>query len=271
VGTDGGEVLALAADDGSVAWRQKVSSQVIAQPRVAAGMVLLRTSDGFLWALRASDGGKRWSFNVQAPSLILRGGGQVAFHDGLAIAGFSNGELVAVDVTDGSAQWREKIATPSGRTELERMVDLDSAPRVANGTVVAGAYHGRVVALKASNGRQIWSRSFSVHNDPIVREERVFFATAQGHVMALDRSSGATLWKQKDLAGNTLSDPVWAGGWLVVGDGDGRLHWIDPETGRRAGDLRIGLSAVYSTPLVLDDGHLLALTSQGTLNRVAVW
>jgi outer membrane protein assembly factor BamB len=272
VGTDEGEVLALAADDGSEIWRQEVSSQVIAQPRVAAGMVLLRTADGFLWALRTSDGGKRWSFSVQAPSLVLRGGGQVAFHDGLAIAGFSNGELVAVDVTDGSAKWREKVATPSGRTELERMVDVDAAPQVVDGTVVAAAYHGKVVAMEAGSGRQIWSRSFSVHNDPVVHEGRVYILTEDGHVVALDRSSGGTLWTQKGLAGRgALSDPAWAGGWLVVGDGEGALHWIDPGSGRIAARQAVGLSAVHSTPLALGDGHLLALTSQGTLNRVEVW
>lgn len=272
VGTDEGEVLALTTDDGSVVWRQQVSSQVIAQPRVAAGMVLLRTADGSLWALRASDGGKRWSFSVQAPSLVLRGGGQVAFHDGLAYAGFSNGELVAVDVSDGSAQWREKIATPSGRTELERMVDVDAAPRVVNGTVIAAAYHGKVAALEAGSGRQIWSRSFSVHHDPVVRSERVVLITEDRHVVALDRSSGGTLWTQKGLADHaSLSDPALVGDWLVVGDGEGALHWINLGDGRRAARLGVGLSAAHSTPLAVGDGHLLALTDQGTLNRVEVW
>lgn len=272
VGTDKGEVIALDMADGSQAWRQKVSSQVIAQPRVAAGMVLLRTADGFLWALRTSDGGKRWSFNVQAPSLVLRGGGQVAFHDDLAIAGFSNGELVAVDVADGSARWREKIASPSGRTELERMVDVDAAPQVVEGTVVAAAYHGKVLAMEADSGRQIWSRSFSVHNDLLVRGDRVFLLNDEGHVVALDRTSGSTLWTQKDLGDSgALSDPAWAGDWLVVGDGEGDLHWLDPASGRVVARLGVGLSAVHSTPLALADGHLLALTNQGTLNRVEVW
>ena len=140
-GTDQGKVYALAADNGDTAWEGQVSSEVITAPRVGAGMVFVRTADDFLWALRAADGGSRWSFNVEGRSLALRGGSRPALDDGRVFVGFSSGELVALNAGDGAPRWREAVATPSGRTELERMVDVDAAPRVlkppATGRVIA--------------------------------------------------------------------------------------------------------------------------------------
>ncbi len=269
VGTDDGKVWALSAEDGITVWKVQLSSEVMTAPTLAAGMLFLRTADDFVWALRSADGGTRWSFNVEGRSLALRGGSRPAVSRGIVFTGFSTGELVALKVADGSPLWREAIATPSGRTELERMVDVDAAPEVIDGTVIAAAYHGAVAALEAGTGQQLWKRRFSVYNDPAVAGDRVFVTTAEGAVLALDRSGGGTLWTQKALTGaGALSPPVVAGDSIVIGDGEGRLTWLDRETGELAGQLDLGPSGVHGPPLALDDGWVLVLTDQGVLNRV---
>ncbi|HKJ70355.1 MAG TPA: PQQ-binding-like beta-propeller repeat protein, partial [Gammaproteobacteria bacterium] len=249
----------------------QVSSEVLTVPRVAAGMVFVRTADDFLWALRTADGGSRWSFNVEGRSLALRGASRPAYADGRVYAGFSSGELVALESGEGKPAWRETIASPSGRTELERMVDVDASPRVVDGVVIAAAYHGAVVALDATDGQQLWKRQFSVYNDPAVAGERVFVTTADGKVIALDRSGGGTVWTQKALSrAGSLSDPVLTGRAVVVGDGDGRVTWLDRETGRVMGQIDLGPSPVHGAPLALSDGAVLALTDEGTLNRIGL-
>ena len=269
VGTDQGQVFALSADSGETAWQGEVSSEVITAPRVAGGMVFVRTADDFLWALRSADGGDRWSFNVEGRSLALRGGSRPAFRDGRVYAGFSSGELVALNAGDGSPRWREAVANPSGRTELERMVDVDAAPEVLDGMVVAAAYQGAVVALDTANGQQLWKRNFSVYNDPAVAGERVFVTTADQTVIALDRNNGGTLWTQKVLAGSgALSSPVVTDEAVVVGDGEGRITWFHRDSGKLTGQIDLGPSAVHGPPLVLADGSVLALSDQGTLHRV---
>lgn len=271
VGTDGGEVLALKAGSGETVWRAQVSSEVSAKPLVAAGMVFVRTADDFLWALRASDGGERWSFNVEGRGLVLRGAASPAFHEGTVFTGFSNGELVALDAENGSPRWREALAEPSGRTELAQLVDVDAAPRVIEGRVISAAYQASVVAFSASEGQQLWERSLSVHNNPAVAPERVFLTTTEGSVMALDPASGGTLWTQKALQGSgSLSPPVITGRAVAVGDGLGRVTWIHRESGKVLGQKDLGPSAVHGAPLALEDGALLALTDQGTLNRIGL-
>ncbi|HKL77870.1 MAG TPA: outer membrane protein assembly factor BamB [Gammaproteobacteria bacterium] len=268
-GTDQGKVYALAADNGDTAWEGQVSSEVITAPRVGAGMVFVRTADDFLWALRAADGGSRWSFNVEGRSLALRGGSRPALDDGRVFVGFSSGELVALNAGDGAPRWREAVATPSGRTELERMVDVDAAPRVVDGTVIAAAYHGAVVALDVADGQQLWKRNFSVYNDPAVAGDRVFITTADQAVIALDRSNGGTLWTQKELADSgALSAPVVTEEAVVVGDGDGRITWFHRDSGKLIGQIDLGPSPVHGPPLALEGGVVLALTDQGTLHRL---
>jgi outer membrane protein assembly factor BamB len=269
VGTDQGRVYALAADSGDTAWKSEVSSEVITAPRVAGGMVFVRTADDFLWALRTADGGDRWSFNVEGRSLALRGGSRPAFRDGRVYAGFSSGELVALDAGDGSPRWREAVATPSGRTELERMVDVDAAPAVVDGMVIAAAYQGAVVAMDTGNGQQLWKRNFSVYNDPAVAGERVYLTTDEQTVIALDRDNGGTLWTQKALSGSgALSAPAVAEEAVVVGDGEGRVTWFHRGSGKVMGQIDLGPSAVHGPPLVLEDGAVLALSDQGTLHRI---
>lgn len=271
VGTDAGKVWALDAASGQTRWQASVSSEVMTKPRVAAGTVFVRTADDFLWALRAADGGTRWSFNVEGPTLALRGGSRPAFADGRVLAGFSSGELVALDGASGKPAWRETVASPSGRTELERMVDVDAAPAIADGMVVAAAYHGSVVALSLADGEQLWQRKFSVYNDLAVAGDRVYLTTAKGAVIALDRTNGGTLWTQEILQdAGSVSAPVVTGRAVVVGDGAGRVTWFQRDTGRLLGQMQVGVSPVHGPPLPLGGGRVLALTDQGTLNRLGL-
>ncbi|MFP4560010.1 MAG: outer membrane protein assembly factor BamB [Thiohalorhabdus sp.] len=271
VGTDEGEVWGLRAEDGETVWRAQVSSEVITAPRVASGMVFLRTADDYLWALRAADGGTRWSYNVEGRSLALRGGARPAYRDGLVFTGFSTGELVALEAGDGRPSWRERIATSTGRTELERMVDVDTGPVVRDGTVYTAAYHGAVVALEAGSGQQLWQRKFSVFNDLAVDDEALYITTADAKVMALDRSNGGTLWTQTDLEdAGSLSAPVLTEHAVVVGDSRGRVTWYHRDSGKILARREVGISAVNSPPLPLEGDDLLVLTDQGTLNRLGL-
>ena len=271
VGTREGRLVAVDAESGATRWQTRVSSEVMTVPRVGAGMVFVRTADDFLWALRAADGGTRWSFNVEGRSLALRGGSRPAFDNGRVYAGFSTGELVALESADGQPAWRETIASPSGRTELERMVDVDAAPRVVEGMIIAAAYHGSVVALNAKDGQQLWQRKFSVYNDPAVSGDRVFLTTAEGEVIALERSNGGTLWTQKALRdAGALSDPVLTERAVVVADGHGRVTWFHRDTGKLLGQMEAGPSPVHGPPLPLGQGALLVLSDEGTLSRVGL-
>lgn len=267
LGTRQAEVLALSAQDGSVRWRAQVSSEVLAPPAVSEGVVIVRSGDGKLYALEQQDGARRWVVDRPVPALTLRGVAPVVIFGGTAYAGFANGKLLALSLRDGSVEWESTVATPQGRSELERMVDVDAAPIVTEDTVYSVAYQGRVVALSRSTGRVMWSRDLSSHTNMAYDTDNLYVRDEDGYVWALDRRTGAALWKQDKLRHRAASAPVIFGNDLVVADIEGYLHWLARNDGRVMARYHVGNQGLVDTPQIHDD-LLYAVAEDGSLVAV---
>ena len=244
LGTSQGEVLAVDAGDGRILWQAEVSSEVLAPPRVAGETVVVRTGDGRLYGLAWADGSRRWVYDRSTPALSLRGTSAPLVWQGIIIAGFDSGRLVALTANDGTVLWEVPVGVPRGRTELERMVDVDADPVVRDDLVYAVSYQGRVVCVELASGRLLWVREMSAYAGIAVDPYRVFVADAEGTVWALDRFNGSTLWKQAALARRMLTGPALVEGHIVVGDFAGYLHWLRRDDGRLVARARMdGLAA----------------------------
>src|SRR5690606_30499217 len=147
VGSSDGEVIALDAETGVERWRSVVSSEVLAAPVIANQIVLVRGGDERVTALDAADGGQLWQHEQTMPSLVLRGTAGIVVADDVAIVGYDNGRVNALRVRDGQVVWETPVASPSGRTEIERMVDVNATPRVIGRDIYAVAYQGRIAAM----------------------------------------------------------------------------------------------------------------------------
>lgn len=270
VGTRHGQVVAYALEDGHVLWRTSVTSEVLAPPAIADGVAVIRSGDGKLFGLNARDGKQLWMFERTVPTLSLHGTGSAVIADDQVFAGLANGKLVALNLKDGSLLWEETVATPQGRSELERMVDVDADPLVTADTVYAVAYQGRVVALERSSGRELWSRDISSYHNMTADGHALYLSDDQGDVWALDRSSGAALWKQEKLRHRSISAPVLFGKYLVVADFQGYLHWLARDDGRLVGRYHVDDAGMVNAPFpsgnrlyILDrSGAVVALRMQ---------
>jgi len=263
LGTREGEIVAYTLQDGNVRWRTSLSSEVLAEPTVAGEVAVARSGDGKVYALRLTDGKILWTFERAVPTLSLRGLGRPVVDGDQVFVGFATGKLAALSLKDGSLLWETAVATPQGRSELERLVDVDAAPVVRGDTVYAAAFQGRVVALSRSEGRVLWSRDLSVFNDMAADEHALYVSDAQGAVWALDRATGAALWKQGRLVRRGLSGPVLFGGYLVVSDFQGYMHFLSTEDGRLVGRYFIADTGV--TGMLADDKRLYVQGRDGTL------
>jgi len=243
LGTRQGEVVALSAADGKQIWRSEVSSEVIARPAVANGTVVVRTNDGKLFALEASSGLRRWVYDRSVPPLTLRGNSAPVIASDLVIAGSDNGRLTALQLTNGTVFWETAISHPSGKTELERMIDIDADPVVVGDVVYAVTYQGRLAAVQIGSGRILWARDMSSYTGMAVDDYRIYLSDSEGQVLALNRRNGATLWRQDKLLRRSTTRPQLDGPYLVVADYDGYLHWLSRESGKLAGRAR--LNAAY--------------------------
>jgi outer membrane protein assembly factor BamB len=248
LGTRYGEVIAYALKDGAVLWRSTLSSEVLTPPAVSGNVAVIRSGDGKLSALTLSDGKPLWSFERSVPTLSLRGTGSAVIAGDQVFAGFASGKLVALSLNDGNLLWEATVATPQGRSELERMVDVDADPLVIGDTVYAVAYQGRLVALSRDSGRVLWARDMSVYNNMTADDHALYLSDDKGAVWAIDRSSGAALWKQEKLHNRKVSAPVLFGDYVVVADYEGYLHWLSRDDGHLAGRYYVDDAGVVSAP-----------------------
>ncbi|SFM37605.1 Beta-barrel assembly machine subunit BamB [Ectothiorhodospira mobilis] len=267
VGTGEGRAVALDLEDGQILWRQRLSSEVMAVSGVDQGVVVVRTNDGHLYALDAETGETGWMAGRTTPALSLRGAAVPLLLPGRVAAGFDDGRVTLLGLARGNVLWETRAAVPSGRTELDRMADVDGRMAYADGVLYVAGYQGRVMALSISDGRTLWQRDLSSHRGLTLSGDRVLVTDAQGRVWALDRNTGGSLWQQDRLQRRGVTVPAVVASHAVVGDAEGYLHWLSLEDGRLLGRVR-GDSAGIMGTLRVRDGTLYALGRGGELTAV---
>lgn len=269
VGTLDGEVVAYNPDSGSERWRAQVSSEVITAPAIARGQVVVRSIDGRVFAFSIIDGERRWVHDRGIPALTLRGNSTPVLAEGLVLLGYDSGHIVALRGDDGVQLWEQTIALGEGRSELERMVDIDGAMAYEQGELYAAAFNAQVVALSLEGGRSLWNREMSSYGGLVLDGERILVADRDSVIWALDRRTGSALWKQDMLTYRWLSGPAIHGRNVVFGDLEGHLHWFDLETGQPAARVRLDKRPIRSIPEVAD-GLLFVLSSGGQLGAYRI-
>lgn len=263
LGTSDGEVLALEIQDGAERWRVRVPSEVLAVPRIERGMVVVQTADGTLTGLEAASGERRWVFDRTMPALTLRGSSTPAVAGGAVLAGFANGRLALLGVEQGRLAWELAVAEPRGRSELERMVDLDADPLIDGVTAYAVSYQGQVVAVDMRSGQVDWRRDMSAYAGLGLDANQLYVTDDLSQVWALNRRNGASLWKQDALRLRDLTAPQPFGELVVVGDFEGHLHLLSRFDGDLLGRLRTDSRGIASLRVV--GSHLYVLGKGGLL------
>jgi outer membrane protein assembly factor BamB len=265
-GTSDGEVIALNADNGSERWKVSVSSEVLAAPAVAQArdLVLVRTVDGKLIALDALTGNEIWFAQQSVPRLSVRGTGAPIIAGDAVVCGFDNGKVAAYSLADGSLLWEALINPPSGRTEVERLADLNAAVRVAGENVYVTGYQGTVAAIDLESGQVAWAQEISSYDAPAVDLTQLYVASASGDLHGLGRATGQELWRDGSLLNRGLTGPAAFGDSVVVGDFEGYLHWFDAATGALRARTRAGSNGIVAAPVVVND-LLLVLNDGGKL------
>ena len=268
VGSSDGDVIALADADGANVWRARVSSEVLSQPAVSEQIVVVRTIDGKLFGLDTTSGEQIWVYDRDVPVLTLRGTGSPVIADDIVLAGFDSGRLVAVELAHGRLLWESHLAAPTGRTELERLVDIDGDPVVSDDVAYAVTFQGRIAALEVRTGRLLWERDMSSHAG-LGAGRRIYVTDDESRVWALDRTSGLALWRQDGLERREVTRPVEFGEYVVVADFEGRVHWLSIDDGRFVARVRSDGSGVIA-PLVATEAAVYVFGASGELTALTL-
>jgi outer membrane protein assembly factor BamB len=250
VGSTFGDLVALNEADGATRWKVRINGEVLAAPAVSERLIAVRTVDGKLHGLSPKDGHELWTQEQQVPRLSLRGTAYPIMTGDLVLCGFDNGKVAAVNASDGSVQWETTIAPPHGKTEIERLDDVDAAVRVSGADVYAIGFQGRIAMLALDTGQIWWSHEASSFRSLGLDDESLYIATADGEIEALRRRTGTEIWRQKALLHRRLSAAVEADTTIVTGDFQGYVHWLDKATGALAARAATGKVRISNAPVV---------------------
>lgn len=264
IGTERGTVIALNKENGEVLWDVEVAGEALSKPVVSGDMVVIHTSNGQLQALDTATGSIKWTVNMDTPSLSLRGESAPAVAFGAAIVGGDNGRVSAVLLSQGQLIWQQRISQVTSSTEIGRLNDVDMTPVIDDGKVYAIAYNGTLAALDMRSGQMLWKRDLGSINDMVLSGDTLYLVDQTDRVLAVRKSDGVTLWTQDQLLNRGLSAPEVYNGYIVVGDKEGYLHWLDTSTGGFVAQNKLNSSGIHSRPVIASD-KLMVQTRNGTV------
>ena len=269
-GTIEGQVCALNAKNGALLWSATVSSEVLSSPAINNKIVVAQSIDNRLYAFDTDTGEELWQHDAGAPILSVRGNSSSAILNNMVIAAFDNGKLIAFNSENGSLIWETRLALPKGRTELERMIDIDGRPIIIGDIIYSVSFQGRLGALTRGTGRNLWFQDSSSHYSPAYSEGKLFVTEAKNHsVRAFKAGNGQELWNNDQLKYRGIIGPVAFGNNIAVADAEGYLHLLDPDTGDIIGRLKVGGSGV-SAPLLVADKTLLVQANNGLISAFKI-
>jgi outer membrane protein assembly factor BamB len=267
VGSADGQVVVFSADNGTEKWRTNVKGEVLSAPAFAQNELIVRTVDGRLHGLALADGKEIWSAEQQIPRLTLRGTSAPVVARDLALSGFDNGRVLAVSVADGATVWDSPVSPAHGRTELERLNDIDGSVKVVGEEVFVAGFQGRAAMLSLDSGQIWWTQEVSSYRGVDVDDDHLYVSTSQGGLVALTRRTGTEVWRNDTLARRSLSAPAVVGDYVVVADLEGYVHWFDRATGEILARAKTGGDRVTNAPLSVD-GVVYLITDKGDISAL---
>ncbi|MBM0104625.1 outer membrane protein assembly factor BamB [Steroidobacter sp. S1-65] len=264
LGSSDGDIIALDATNGAQRWRQSIASEILARPLIVNDTVVIRTVDGHIEALSAVDGATKWAVDESVPRLTLRGTAPPVLAGDRIIAGFDSGKVLAIDPRNGDVLWDTIVNAPRGRTELERLTDIDAPARVSGDDIFVVGFQGRVAMLARDSGQIWWARDASSYRGFAMDEQNLYLTNADSVVIAMRRSDGAVQWEQDTMKRRGLTAPAIDGDALVVGDFEGYLHWLDKATGEIVARQKTDGERITNAA-VSDDQRVYVQTDSGKL------
>ncbi len=259
-----GLAISLDAASGEEQWRVDIAAESLARPSIRDETVIVQTIDNRLQALSVFDGRSRWSIQQTAPALSVRGSATPVFVGTTVISGFDNGRLVAAEVNTGTVIWESLISPPSGRSDLERLADIDGEIAVVGQDVFVSGYQGRTAALASESGQVLWQREISSLAGVSASWNAIYTVREEGEIVALARHNGSEVWRNDSLLRRepTLAVPFTT--TVVTGDFEGYLHFFSNLDGEPVARVRHGKAAITSDPVVVAN-RLYVQSDNGTL------
>lgn len=269
VGDRDGMLFAINTTDGVQLWTAQLSSELLSPASSDGDLVVVKSQDGNIFGLEASTGEQRWRYNTDNPVLTLYGSSSPLIVKRTVVAASAAGKIAGLDARDGSLQWETRLTVPRGRTELEKLSDIDGDLVVDGEIIYVAGYQGAIAAISRSSGRTLWTQKSSSHRGPALADNRVYVVEAGDQVRALRSNGGQELWLNDSLSLRGLTNPVAFGGYVAVADSLGYLHVMSTEDGRFVARTKVDGSGVW-VPMTSDGNTLYVQDRDGDVSAYRI-
>ncbi len=269
IGSENGKVFALDADTGKLDWQGEVKGEVIAAPAIDSGILVVNTASGVIKAFNASNGNVEWQIEQEVPALTLRGVSSPAISSGGVVVGSADGTMKVYILENGQEGWTAEVGEATGSTQLERVIDVDSSPVIYGDKVYSISVRGHLAAADLRTGRILWERQYSSYRQLSFSGNTIFLTDIKGHIYAIDRQNGLETWSQLSLTNRDVTGPAVLGNYIVVGDFEGYLHFIDQTTGNIVARHEVDSSGLNIAPTIHED-IIYAQSRNGDLQAIKI-
>ena len=228
-----GEVAALDAKDGSIAWKVKPAGPLRGSPTIAFNQIFVMTMDNQVHALNAADGATLWNETASSGQTGVFGVAAPAAGQGTIVAGFSTGELVAYRYENGRQLWSDALARTSLSTTVGVLTDIDADPIIDRGRIFALGQGGRMAAYELVTGQRIWELNLAGISTPAIAGDWIFTLTDDGKLLCIQRATGKVRWltqlarfENEEKKKNPIfwTGPVLAGDRLWFANSNGEVY-----------------------------------------------
>ncbi len=249
-------------------WDVNLGSEIRAIPIIDNGQIFVRSVDGRLRSLSVEDGSQQWQITGRVPALSLTGNSNPLVSGDLVISGFDDGKLIAYNRDTGKTLWETTVSLPRGRTEVERLIDLDGRFVLRDGVLYVVSFQGHLAAVQAVSGDILWSRKFSSFHAIAIDDTALYLTSDDSDLWSIDRRTGSAFWKQDILHARRVTAPSIIDDHIVVSDFEGHLHWFNKSDGKLVGRIRTTSERNFVQPLIWGES-VVTLDKLGFLTSVS--
>lgn len=264
LGSSEGFVIKLDSSTGSQQWSTQLRGEILSAPQSNGTVVVAQTYDGKLQGLDFTTGALLWAYDSNVPVLTIRGTSTPIVDENRVYAGFANGRVLAFDINTGAVLWEVRVAISQGRSEIERIVDIDGSMALAGGVLYAASYQGNLVAIDVRSGRKVWQQKASSFAGVSQAFGNVYVADEDGSLTAYLRDGSGMRWTQPALAYRELSRPTPVGRHVAVADLEGYVHILSQVDGSFVGRVKTDGDGVRAD-MLSDDNVLYVYGNSGDL------
>tara|TARA_B100000482_G_scaffold40552_1_gene26032 strand:+ start:69 stop:1226 length:1158 start_codon:yes stop_codon:yes gene_type:complete len=267
-GTLDGDLVALDFRDGTELWRAQTSSEILTPPTTDGNMLIAQTGDGRIAGYDFKSGERQWFHQTTLPRLTLRGTSRPYINQGFIFTGFANGRIAMIYPDSGAIRFEIPVTINEGKSELERIIDIDGQSLITNDLLIAASYQGNITAINLREGRATWQEDISTIKDLTSNGNRVMAVDEKDILKAFGVATGAILWEQNDLKLRKLTSPVSIRNYIAVGDLEGYVHLLDIKNGDFLGRKKISRNPILE--LTSERNFLLAVDESGKLFKLSL-